>query len=283
MGSLTASERKLARVLLGSYPLAGLEPLSRFVSRASVSPPTAVRFATKLGYTGFPDFQRALREEVHARISSPSLRYSDRRELASIPALAEGAFTQLARNVEETGAALSTFDFEGAVGLLADSRRRILALGGQVSHVLARHLAHQLGQLRPDVDVLPGPGSHLINKFLDFSRRDVLVVFDYKRYQSETVDAARAASAKGTSVILCTDPLLSPISEFAEHVLTFRVDFLPPFDSPVAGMALVEALIATVAARLGGAARARIREFDELNARWMWDRDLLSGENGSQD
>src|SRR6266571_5947358 len=75
LDSLSPAERRLARVLLASYPIAGLESVARFAERAGVSPPTVTRFITKLGFTGYPEFQEVLRHEVQARLSSPLGRY----------------------------------------------------------------------------------------------------------------------------------------------------------------------------------------------------------------
>src|SRR5438445_6617052 len=77
LDSLSPAERKLARVLLASYPIAGLESVARFAERAGVSPPTVTRFITKLGFRGYPEFQESLRHEVQARLSSPLMRYRD--------------------------------------------------------------------------------------------------------------------------------------------------------------------------------------------------------------
>ena len=79
MASLSPAERKLARVLLATYPTAGLESVAKFAERAAVSPPTVTRFVAKLGFRGYPEFQRVLRDEVQARLSSPLARYRDAR------------------------------------------------------------------------------------------------------------------------------------------------------------------------------------------------------------
>src|SRR5438874_235041 len=66
---LSPAERRLARALLASYPIAGLESVARFAERAGVSPPTVTRFIAKLGFRGYPEFQENLRDEVQARRS----------------------------------------------------------------------------------------------------------------------------------------------------------------------------------------------------------------------
>ena len=68
---LTTTERKPARYLLANYPLAGLETVARFARRAGVSGPSVLRLIGKLGFSGYGEFQRTLREELEARLQSP--------------------------------------------------------------------------------------------------------------------------------------------------------------------------------------------------------------------
>src|SRR5207247_459707 len=99
---------------------------------------------------------------------------------------------------------------------------------------------------------------------LDVGRRGVLVAFDYRRYQRDTIECARVAAARGAAVVLFTDPWLSPAAASARCVLPTSVSTVGPFDSLVGAMALVEALVAAVLARLGEQAQARMRRLEEL-------------------
>ena len=69
--SLTRAERQLAGVILENYPMSGMGSITRLAEKASVSTPTVARMVQKLGYSGFPEFQDALRQEVEARFSNP--------------------------------------------------------------------------------------------------------------------------------------------------------------------------------------------------------------------
>src|SRR5207344_116164 len=74
LGEMSPSERRVARTLLATYPTAGLESLPRLADDAGVTGPTVLRFVRKIGFDGYPDFQRSLREEVQARTEGlPSL------------------------------------------------------------------------------------------------------------------------------------------------------------------------------------------------------------------
>ena len=49
MADCSPAERKVARVLLSSYPSAGFETVAKLAARAGVSGPTVLRFANRLG------------------------------------------------------------------------------------------------------------------------------------------------------------------------------------------------------------------------------------------
>jgi DNA-binding MurR/RpiR family transcriptional regulator len=266
LASLSPAERKLARVLLASYPIAGLESVARFAERARVSPPTVTRFITKLGFRGYPEFQEVLRHEVQARMSSPLERYRDEPHERGAGSVLADALDVSRRNLQATVEQLSHHDFEEAVGLLCDVRRRVLVLGGRVSGQLARYLAGQLHLLRPGIALVDTERSTPAQQLIDLRKGDVLMVFDYRRYQADTIESARIASAQGCNVVLFTDPWLSPASAFARQVLVTSVETVGPFDSLVGATAVVEAMVAAVLGRLGPRAQSRMQNLERLRA-----------------
>jgi DNA-binding MurR/RpiR family transcriptional regulator len=263
LDSLSPAERRLARVLLASYPIAGLESVARFAERAGVSPPTVTRFIAKLGFRGYPEFQENLRHEVQSRLSSPLERYRDEPKQESAIKTALDVST---RNLQATLDLLSERDVKEAIELLADVRRRVMVLGGRVSGPLARYLAGQLHLLRPGIGLVDSERSAPAQQLIDMRKTDVLVVFDYRRYQTDTIDSARVAAARGCDVILFTDQWLSPASASARQVLVTSVETVGPFDSLVGAMAVVEAIVAAVLARLGARAEARMQNLERLRA-----------------
>ena len=97
-------------------------------------------------------------------------------------------------------------------------------------------------------------------------KTDVLVVFDYRRYQPDTIDSAKVAASRGCNVVLFTDQWLSPASAFARQVLVTSVETVGPFDSLVGATAVVEAIVAAVLRRLGPRAEARMQNLERLRA-----------------
>ena len=263
---LSPAERKLARVLLASYPIAGLESVARFAERAGVSPPTVTRFITKIGFRGYPEFQETLRQEVQERLSSPLARYhSDNQGGPGGSAVGE-ALDVSRHNLQATLELISHHDVDEVVEVLCDVRRQVLVLGGRLSGPIARYLASQLHLLRPGIATVDSERTAAAQQLLDLRKGDVLIVFDYRRYQADTIEGARIAAEQGVNVVLFTDPWLSPASAFARQVIVTSVETVGPFDSFVGAIAVLEAVVVAVLRRLGPRAESRMKSLERLRA-----------------
>ena len=257
MGSVTPAERRVARALLAAYPVAGLESLSQLAAQAGVAAPTVLRFVRKLGFDGFPDFQKVLREEVQARMTSPLSLYPTQARSAKGEILGESLRT-FKRALDKTFHSIPASEFQAVVRLLSDERRRVFLTGGRFSQLLAHYLYGQLKMLRPGCVLVGATFDPRTQMLVDIGRGDVVCVFDFRRYQEDTVAFGRAAAARGATMIVITDPWLSPVAEVADHVLTAYPDTPSPFDSMLGGFALTEAVLAGVVARLGERGRRRV-------------------------
>ncbi len=61
---MTATDRKIARVLLSDHPTVGLQTLAKVSEQAGISAPSIIRCVKKLGFAGYPEYQKALRAEI---------------------------------------------------------------------------------------------------------------------------------------------------------------------------------------------------------------------------
>ncbi len=256
--TLPAAERRVARVVLANYPVAGLETIARLASRSGTSGPTVLRLATRLGMAGFSELQQILRDELEARERSPLTAYGLQPELGDdLPA---SAAAMLGQAVTSSVSAVERTDFNQAIEMMVAPRARVSTTGGRFSGVIAEYLAAHLQQLRSGVSVVRM--ADRVPALLDLTRRDVVVVFDFRRYQADVVNFGRTAAARGAQIILITDPWMSPLATAARLVLTAEVVAPSPFDSLVACMALVETLVAGIVAVQGDQPRARIAQYD---------------------
>ena len=141
LSSLTASERRAAQTFLANYPVQGLETVAKFAAQAGVSAPTILRFISRLGFAGYADFQRALKEEVEAQLQSPLAKADDVPVSAKSAGKPHELFARaVAENVVETFRHLPAAEIDTVVGLLTDPRRPVHVLGGRFTDALARYL-----------------------------------------------------------------------------------------------------------------------------------------------
>ncbi|HEX3929358.1 MAG TPA: MurR/RpiR family transcriptional regulator [Nocardioides sp.] len=269
LGQLSKSERKVARALLSGPPTTGLESVSQLAARADVSGPTVSRFVTRLGFDNYAAFRQALRDDLSARVLSPVEVYRSH-DLASSDRTPLGlAADALAQAVTGTLAQLSPPDFERAAALLAAERHRVLVTGGWTSHLLAAMLTSLVRPFRSGVHHVPSLAAERAAALADLRRGDVVVVFDFRRYELDTFEFARLARDRGGHLVLVTDPWLSPIADLADAVLPAQVDGPSPFESLTPTVAVVETLATDVARRLGAAGNARLDRYGSIADQWV--------------
>ena len=256
------AERRVVRALLAEYPLTGLEPLAVVAERAGTSGPTVLRVVGKLGFAGYPDFQRALRTELAARWPAP-LDVMPRQPAAGlVDTVREAIRASVAADLDRLAGA---GDVDAAAALLTEPRHAVWALGGRFSTVLAEYLGLHLQVLRKGVHRVPGDPGGRHTALLDVARRDVVVAFDYRRYQRDTVEFGGRAVTQGARLVLFTDHLLSPLTADADVVLVTTLDTGSPFSMMSPALAAVETVLVTVVDRLGGAPTSRMERYDELS------------------
>lgn len=265
MHRFTPTERKAAQVLLANYPVAGLETVAEFAGRAGVSAPTVLRFVARLDFGGYPEFQRALREELDKQSQSPLAKG----RYAHLPE-GDGPYERfrdgLVENLVETFRHFPESEFDAVVETLTDRRRRIHLIGGRFTDSLAVHMAAHLRVIRSGVTHLVGQASNWRDQLIDMGPRDVLVVFDIRRYQDDLHSLAEVAARRGVTVILFTDQWLSPIARFARHVLAARVQVTSRWDSLTAMIGMSEAILASATERSWDEASRRIAAIDAMKS-----------------
>src|SRR5204863_4217378 len=248
---LTKAERRVAAVVADDPEAVAFGTVADVARRAGASGATVVRLAAKLGFDGFVDLQAAVRDEMARRLRPAS-------ERIRRPAPGDVLGTALAVEIGNVAGTLEAVDraaFEDAIGLLsgpATARRtgRVLVLSGDASSGVASLFADELSMLRPGVALVGGSEVRVARLLADVGPSDVVVAVDLARYDRAVVDAAGRAAAAGAALVALTDSALSPLATVAAASFTAAVDGAGPFDSHVGLLALANALLAGVAARL---------------------------------
>lgn len=264
MEQLTRSERQLASVLLQDYPVAGLGSITKFAQIAGVSTPTVIRMARKLGFSGFTDMQEALREEISAQIKKPiSKKDAWRANAAETHTLNQFA-EAVSSNIRNTLERIDTKSFDAVATMCANKKNKIYIAGGRITRSIADYLFNHLQIIRPNVAHLSHSANVWPQYLLDIDKSSILIVFDIRRYESDLLKLAKLANERGCTIVLFTDQWGSPISKLADHTFNALVEAPSSWDSTVAIMIIVEALIADTQDNRWDESRERIEELEGM-------------------
>lgn len=266
LAALSPSEKRIARLITEKYPSSGLGLIEEIAKQAQVSAPTVTRFVRRLGFHRFVDFQRAIRLEVQDNEVSPLALLRKHQEAAQQAEPGDQPMLDdLAQSVMRLSAKPISAALDQAAELLANPRLRVFTLGGRWSSIGAQYLAFQLSSLRGDVHALIQPASgERIDRIADFTRRDILVVYDFRRYQPETIGFCQASRQRGVQIVLFTDPELSPICDLASVTIPVAVATTSPLDTLVPAIAATDALLSRLVTKLGAQATHRMAMLETL-------------------
>jgi DNA-binding MurR/RpiR family transcriptional regulator len=258
---MPAGERRSAQTLIANYPLTGLKTVADFAQQAGVSSPTILRFVARLGFQNYPEFQAALQDELAAQLQSPASR-------AGLPPVEGGELSATLEatleNIRATFRNISERQIGEVVSLLSNRKAGVFLVGGRFTDPLARYTAAHLAIVRPNIFHLAGQDSNWRDRLIDMGKRDVILIFDIRRYQENLVRFAETANRRGVQIVLVTDQWLSPIARFARHVLAARTAVPSAFDSSAALFVVAETLIGELTRRLEADSAKRIREMENL-------------------
>lgn len=266
LGRLSGSERQIARLVIEKYPVSALGGIEDLARQSGVSSPTVTRFVRRLGFDRFADFQRAIRLEVQdGEVSPLALLHRHRERDASEDAPDTAMLDDLTASLRALAAPVVREALDKAVDLLADDRRRVFLLGGRWSSIAAQYFAFQLQTLRGEVHtILPQPSGVAEDRIADFGKRDILVVYDFRRYQPETIAFAETSARRNVGIVLFTDPDLSPICDVADVIVPVPVATTSPLDTLVPAIAATDALLGRLVGRLGDRVEKRMTMLENL-------------------
>jgi DNA-binding MurR/RpiR family transcriptional regulator len=259
--ALTPAERRVADVVLQRPQLVAFGTVAELANEAGSGAATVVRLAGKLGYDGFTALQDAVQAELAHRLRPAAERI---RQPVAPDVIGRTMATEL-DNVQSTLEGVDREAFAQAVNALSQPSAKVLVLSGEASCGIARQAVGELGLLRDGVELVVGSEVAVVRSIALLGEGDACLVVDLRRYDRWVLDAATRAGERGATVIALTDSALSPLALLADASFTVAAASAGPFDSHVATLALLNAMVTAVADRLRSSATDRL---DRIEAAW---------------
>lgn len=261
---LTRSERQLSDVILQNYPVSALGTITALADAAGVSTPTVARLVQKLGFPGFPGFQKVLRDELDEKISSPLVKREKWVDDAPDEHILNRFTKSVIDNISQSLARVDPADFDRACALLSDRRCQVFVVGGRITRTLADYFFLHLQVMRDKVVHITSNSNAWPHYLLDVDAGDVLVIFDIRRYENSTLRLAEMATERKAKIILFTDQWTSPVGQLADIVFKTHIVVPSAWDSNITGMLLAESVIAEVQERTWDSTRERMEALEVM-------------------
>ncbi|MBQ0136088.1 MAG: MurR/RpiR family transcriptional regulator [Oscillospiraceae bacterium] len=240
--TLTKSHKRIAEFILNNYEKAAYYTAAKLGTETDISESTVVRFATYMGFEGYPEFQMALQEDIKGKLTT-----LQRMEVSSLKLIDDDVLEKVMKNdrssIKETLENVSREDFNNAADAI-NAADKIYILGVRSSAPLANFIYFYLKMVYDNVVLITSASSsEEFEQIFKIKENDVCLAISFPRYSKQVAKTLEYAKEKGAKIIAITDSITSPIAPLANFVLTAKSSMVSFMDSLVAPLSLINALI----------------------------------------
>lgn len=264
---LTKTEKILRDFFLDQEKKACFMTSTDIALATGVSEATVIRFARKLGFTGFTEFQKYLRDnlqkeysQISTNITVPYERLLKSLEKEDADYVEEFAISSQ-NNILNTISNNKQSKYDKAINIILGSKTKYI-LGSRANVGLASYTYFLLNCMLPDVQFAGTPAASQIDNVLHISEQDVLLAFSFPRYSQLDEITVKMARDAGAKIIVISDRPSAPVAAWASVVFTVDVSSPIFFNSFVGAQLVLETLCAGLSRKIGKANTERLKTLD---------------------
>ena len=241
-------QKLISRFIINNYDKSAFMTAGKLAAEVGISESTVVRFASELGFKGYPEMRKAIQDMIRNRLTSVerievAKRMIDEREILK---------SVLSSDVENLHTTLNEIDqekFDLVVNRILNSEN-VYIVGMRTSTSLSSFLGSYLKLIRRNVFVVQDTmASEVFEQLIRIGKNDLFIGISFPRYSKHTVDAMTFSKSRGAYTVAITDGKHSPCYDVADVCLFSKSDMVSFLDSLVAPMSLINALIVAVGSR----------------------------------
>ena len=245
MPGFSKGQKAIGKYILEHYDKAAYMTALKLGTTVHVSESTVVRFAIELGYDGYPDLQRSLRELIRTRLTSlqrieiTNDRSEEDEVLEKVMNLDIEKMKNTLDNIDKTA-------FNNAVDAIIGARN-IYIMGMRSSASLAVFMNFYLSLIFGNVKLVNSTSrSEIFEQLFRIGSEDVIIGISFPRYSKRIIQGMELAKQQNAKTIAITDSKDSPLAEFADHTLIARSEMASFVDSLVAPLSVINAMIVAI-------------------------------------
>jgi DNA-binding MurR/RpiR family transcriptional regulator len=267
--SFSKSQKAIARYIIDHLDEIGYLSAEELARKGNTSSSTVVRFAQSLGFAGYPELQKAARDEFRLGVTARPIVHDDQLLFVVDEDFLTRALKTDMVSLEETLSKNSLAAFTEAVDVVAGARQLVI-VGLHEAAVVTQHASYLFELLGiPSLPVSEGSESN-VARLTGLTQGDALLAIGFRRAHPLTVAFLEKAGSLGASTVAITDNTLSELAGRASVTLFADIDSTFFAHSMVGPLSLVGALAAAVYARDRDRHDARLRAVRQQAQESAW-------------
>lgn len=240
--TMSKGHKAIAAYIMDHYDQAAFMTAAKMGEALHISESTVVRFASGLGYEGYPQMQQALAAWVKGKLNtveSMDIKYGNSTQSEVLTSVLSSDIEKIRHTIEH----LDPAAFETAVDLILEART-VYILGIRSCQPLADFLSFYLNMIRGNVvQIRTTSTSEVFEQMIRINEEDCIIGISFPRYSMRTLKAMEFANDRNAKVVTITDSVHSPMNLYSSCNLLARSDMVSIVDSLVAPLSVINALV----------------------------------------
>ena len=262
--SFSKGKKKIADFIKDNYDKAAYVTASKLGSIVGVSESTVVRFASELGFDGYPAMQKEIKALARTKLTSAQ-RIEVTADMYEKDDIAKAVLESDMENIKATLNDIDKDEFKAVTDAIV-AAKNVYIVGVRSSAALAAFFSFHLNLIRSNVKLVQSAmASELFEQIFRIGEGDVLICMSFPRYSKRTLKAVNYAKSRNATVVCITDSKNSPAAQQSDFSLAAKSDMISVVDSLVAPMSVINAILAAVCMSLEDEA---VSAFKRLEGIW---------------
>ncbi|MCM1125571.1 MAG: MurR/RpiR family transcriptional regulator [Lachnospiraceae bacterium] len=260
---MSKGHKAVASYISDHYEQAVFMTAAKLGETVGVSESTVVRFASGLGYEGYPEFQKELESWVKNKLNTVQ-KIGTKYGKSTQSEILSSVLNADIEKIQDTLVSLDAAAFEAAVDIILEAET-IYLVGVRSCEPLADFLHFYLNMIRGNVVLVKTTSvTEMFEQMIRICERDAIIGISFPRYSMRTLKAMEFANDRNAKVITVTDSIHSPMNLYSSCNLLARSDMVSIVDSLVAPLSLINALVVALCLKRPEAVKENLETLEEV-------------------
>ncbi len=256
-------QRRIAQTLAAHLGRADYLTTSELAELAGVSQPSVVRFATALGYSGYAELRRTLRDLGSGERSQQDPEALNKYQLAISEEIA---------NLSRLSALLTDGSQLERIGSILAASKPLIIVGVRASQALARYAAFYARKVHPYVLLVEEAGSSAVDQLYEAHQAgaSAMLVVAMPRWPRDLIPLLETGRRLGYCMVGLTDQSGSPTLDYMDYSLLVPVGTTLLYDTHAAALLALSLLIEAIADADPPAAEVLMEAFESRASTYQY-------------